>query len=144
MKNLLLPIVIFINYVAIGQELFLAGQIHLDSDFGAVNSRAKLNIDTFNNDMRLAYNVSNGTLNYMFTNLNMAPADVYMSLEIARIKRIPVDRVLTVYTSNRSNGWGAIAKDLEIKPGSPEFHQLKRNGKRSKGKPKANKRKVKA
>ena len=83
--------------------------------------------------MRLSYNVSQRKLDYMFTNIRMAPADIYLSLEIARVRRIPVDRVITVYRSHHSNGWGAIAKELGIKPGSVEFHQLKRNGNSNKG-----------
>jgi hypothetical protein len=34
--------------------------------------------------------------------------------------------VVDVYKKNRGKGWGVIAKSLGIKPGSPEFHALKR------------------
>lgn len=36
------------------------------------------------------------------------------------------DAVYQVYQPNRKKGWGVIAKELGIKPGSPEFHALKR------------------
>jgi hypothetical protein len=38
----------------------------------------------------------------------------------------PIERVLTVYDSHKAKGWGAMAKELGIKPGSAEFHALKK------------------
>jgi hypothetical protein len=38
----------------------------------------------------------------------------------------PPETVLHVYQANRGKGWGVIAKSLGIKPGSREFHALKR------------------
>ena len=134
MKYLFLLFFILSSYMASAQKLFLAGNIYLDSDLRAVNKQASLNISTFNNDMRLSYNVSSKTLNYMSASLNMLPGDIYLSLEIGRVARVPVDRVLRVYRSHRSNGWGAIAKELGIKPGSAEFHRLKRSGGSNNGK----------
>jgi len=53
------------------------------------------------------------------------PADAFMVLQLAHMRGMPHDRVLNVYNSNRNKGWGVIAKELGIKPGSPEFHALK-------------------
>ena len=35
------------------------------------------------------------------------------------------DQVFKIYNANKGKGWGVIAKELGIKPGSPEFHALK-------------------
>ena len=35
------------------------------------------------------------------------------------------DEVLREYKENNGTGWGVIAKNLGIKPGSREFHELK-------------------
>lgn len=37
----------------------------------------------------------------------------------------PADRVLEAYHKEKAQGWGAVAKNLGIKPGSPTFHALK-------------------
>ena len=52
------------------------------------------------------------------------PADVWMLAEVGRFGGdwIVVERA---YTTHRGHGWGAIAKSLGIKPGSPAFHELK-------------------
>ena len=45
--------------------------------------------------------------------------------------------MVEVYKSNKSKGWGAIAKEMGIKPGSAEFHAMKKSMK-SKGGSKSN------
>jgi len=55
-----------------------------------------------------------------------APADAFMVFQLANMSHRPPDEVLGVYKANRGKGWGVIAKSLGIKPGSREFHALKR------------------
>jgi hypothetical protein len=55
----------------------------------------------------------------------------------------PTDYVITQYKSGKGKGWGALAHSLGIKPGSKEFHELKRGNdiydgnKKGKGKSKS-------
>jgi len=53
------------------------------------------------------------------------PGDAFMVLQLARMLGMPYERVLHTYNTDRGRGWGNIAKDLGIKPGSAEFHALK-------------------
>ncbi|QWV95769.1 hypothetical protein KP004_17235 [Geomonas oryzisoli] len=53
------------------------------------------------------------------------PADAFMILQLGQMSHRPPESVLAVYQPNRKKGWGAIAKELGIKPGSREFHALK-------------------
>lgn len=52
-------------------------------------------------------------------------ADAYMVLRLAEMSHQPVDTVLRHYRTSRKRGWGVIARNLGIKPGSREFHALK-------------------
>ena len=54
------------------------------------------------------------------------PADAYMALRLGEMSRQPTDYVIAKYKSSKGKGWGALAKSLGIKPGSREFHALKR------------------
>jgi hypothetical protein len=54
------------------------------------------------------------------------PADAFMVFQLGQMTRQPPATVVKVYKANRGKGWGVIAKSLGIKPGSPEFHALKR------------------
>lgn len=54
------------------------------------------------------------------------PADAFMIYQLGQMSHQPYERVLQSYQANRGKGWGVIAKSLGIKPGSAEFHALKR------------------
>lgn len=52
-------------------------------------------------------------------------AEAYMVMRLAEMSHHPVDYVSQRYEAYRKKGWGALAKNLGIKPGSKEFHALK-------------------
>lgn len=52
-------------------------------------------------------------------------ADAFMVLQLGRWTGLSRDRIMGVYGSRKGQGWGAMAKELGIKPGSAEFHALK-------------------
>ena len=62
-----------------------------------------------------------------------APADVYMIGEMAQLSGRSFNDVAKLFDANRNTlagqgegrGWGAVARQLGIKPGSAQFHQLK-------------------
>ena len=53
------------------------------------------------------------------------PAVAFMVFQLGRFSGQPTDKVIGVYQSRKHKGWGLIAKELGIKPGSAEFHALK-------------------
>lgn len=53
-------------------------------------------------------------------------ADAYMVLRLAEMSHRPISVVSETYRRHRHQGWGVIAKQLGIKPGSRAFHNLKR------------------
>ena len=55
-----------------------------------------------------------------------SPADAYIVLRLGEMSRRPTNYVVKQYKFNKNKGWGALAKSLGIKPGSEEFHALKR------------------
>lgn len=54
------------------------------------------------------------------------PGDVYFACSLAQVVGRPCRYVADEWERDRGEGWGALAKRLGIKPGSPEFHRLKR------------------
>jgi hypothetical protein len=48
-----------------------------------------------------------------------------MVFQLGQMSGKQPEKVVTVYQAGKGKGWGAIAKDLGIKPGSAEFHALK-------------------
>ncbi|HYG52991.1 MAG TPA: hypothetical protein VD905_18960 [Flavobacteriales bacterium] len=128
MKKLIL---IFTGFLTIGianaqfsaQFQAKSGDTELDASLSNINAQAKLDLTLFKKDMSVSFGITSGKLDKLL--LTMQPADVYMSLEIGKIVSKPVDIVVASYEKNKSKGWGVIAKEMGIKPGSKEFHALK-------------------
>lgn len=53
------------------------------------------------------------------------PADAFMVFQLGQFSGRQPERVMDVYSRSKGKGWGVIAKELGIKPGSAEFHALK-------------------
>jgi len=53
-------------------------------------------------------------------------ADAYMFLRLGEMSKQPIENVIEKYKAGKGKGWGVLAKSLGIKPGSKEFHALKR------------------
>ena len=74
-------------------------------------------------------------------------AEAYMVLRFGEMSGKSTPDVIKKYKSNKNKGWGVLAKNLGIKPGSKEFHDLKNDNDlyndKSKGKAKKNKEKKK-
>ena len=79
----------------------------------------------FRADLSATFGVSTHEVDRLFRIFG-SPSDVYISLRIGEVAGVPVERVVTQYRTNKKRGWGAIAKELGIQPGSPEFHALKK------------------
>jgi hypothetical protein len=114
---LLLPGVSMAQYNTGDNQLNLA-LVKIDDD-------AKLNFTAFKSDLSITYNISEKKIDSWSVQFGMKGGDIYLIIEISRITKKPVDDVFQVYRNNKTKGWGAIAKELGIKPGSPEFHALK-------------------
>ena len=100
--------------------------MELDSFLGEINVTAKADLGGFRADLSVTFGVSSHEVDGLFKVFD-SPADVYMTLRIGEVAKVPTDRVVTEYRTNKSQGWGVIAKNLGIKPGSPEFHALKQS-----------------
>lgn len=53
------------------------------------------------------------------------PADAYLVFRFGELSGRPPLVVVEHYHQHRGQGWGVVAKELGIKPGSAEFHALK-------------------
>jgi hypothetical protein len=96
----------------------------LDSFLNKIELHASKDMGSFRADLTLNFDVSSGTLDGLFEVMSK-PSDVYMCLRIGEVAKQPVERVVEEHQKHKGQGWGVIAKNLGIKPGSEEFHALK-------------------
>jgi hypothetical protein len=115
------------------QVTFKTGDVELETDLNTINAKAKVDFGKFKAEMAVKYNIDEKKIEYMHTEVAMEPAEIYLAFEIGKIANKPIDVVIEEYKINQKKGWGVIAKDLGIKPGSSEFHALKNETKLSSG-----------
>jgi hypothetical protein len=128
MKRVIFIIACLLNMGLVNAQLSAtfsakSGDTELDVSLSNINNQANLDISVFKKDMTASFGITDGKLTNLL--LSMHPADVYMSLQVGKLVNKPVDVVVASYTKNKSKGWGVIAKEMGIKPGSKEFHALK-------------------
>lgn len=126
--------------VKVSAQEFKTGSIEFDTDLRTINAEAKADFGAFKAKLGGTYNIEEKKIEEMHGSLKMEPAEIYLALELGRQTGKPIDDVVEVYNENRGKGWGVIAKELGIKPGSAEFHALKKSAKGKAMKGKGNKK----
>ena len=106
------------------------------------NIQAQADPSGFRARIATRFNIGDAQITSVLSNLPN-PADAYVVLRLGEMSGKPIDHVTEQYKEDKGRGWGALAKSLGIKPGSPAFHDLKRGddlyGRKGKGKGKKNK-----
>ena len=99
----------------------------LAADFGwmsGLNTSAQADPTGYRTRLADRFNVGQATVSDVL-HVAKNPADAYMLFRLGEMSNKPTDQVIQKYNSEKDKGWGALAKSLGIKPGSPEFHALK-------------------
>ena len=97
----------------------------LDSFLNDLNVQARADMNGFSAKVSAQFGVPLARVHAVI-NMVDTPADAFMCFQLGEISGKPYDTVTQVYRTKKGKGWGVIAKSLGIKPGSPEFHALKR------------------
>lgn len=121
MKALRMAVMVFM-LLFVSVSLSVAGDFAWMNDF---NAQASLDPSGFRARLAARFNTGDAQISAVMSNIH-DPAGVYMAFRLGEMSHQPVERVVDSYKKNRGKGWGVIAKSLGIKPGSPEFHALKR------------------
>lgn len=126
-----------ISGISFSQD-YRSGDAELDASLKIVNTDANKDLAAFKLNLTKTFNIGLPKVEACFK-VGMNAGDAFMALQVANITRKPIEDVITVYSKSKSKGWGAMAKEMGIKPGSAEFHALKGKAKeKSKGNSKAN------
>ncbi|MEW5948938.1 MAG: hypothetical protein AB1711_05945 [Thermodesulfobacteriota bacterium] len=90
-----------------------------------LNTRAEADLSGFRARLAARFNIGDAQVKVVLSNVER-PADAYMILRFGEMSARPIDYVMERYRAEKGKGWGVLAKSLGIKPGSREFHALKR------------------
>jgi hypothetical protein len=112
--------------VSIMQLAFSSVAVAGDFDWlSDLSIRAQADPSEFRTRLAARFNLGDIQIKAVLNNVEKL-ADAYIVLRLGEISRQPTDYVIERYRSSKGKGWGALAKSLGIKPGSREFHALKR------------------
>ncbi|MGE5558990.1 MAG: hypothetical protein ACM3WV_10325 [Bacillota bacterium] len=126
MKNKAAIVLLLILVLAFPAFAFTrSGDGELDVALSILNTSGRSDYGTFKSEMVLSYNITAGKIDFFYLKMGVQPADVFMICVLATLAGVSIDRVYALYRVNKPQGWGYIAKQLGIKPGSKAFHSLK-------------------
>lgn len=126
MKKFLLLCLAIVLFTATHGFAAPKGSSALNSHISQVNNDALQNMDTFMLRMNQVYGVARPVIESMMASHKLNPGEVYMTFWLSQLTKKQPPYVADTYKANRGKGWGVVAKRLGIKPGSAEFHALKR------------------
>ena len=118
----ILFIVLVATFLASSAAVVEADDFDWMNDF---NIRAEASQSGFRGRLATRFTIGDAQIKVVLSNVER-PADAYMVLRLAEMSAKPTDYVIKRYKAEKEKGWGALAKSLGIKPGSKEFHALKR------------------
>lgn len=126
MKAILLTAAALVLSVCTIAQTYESGDKDLDKNLVKINTQANADLALFKLQTAKTYSSTEVQISGML-NMGMTPGDVVIAFEIGSIGRKPIEDVIASYKKNKGKGWGVIAKEMGIKPGSEEFHKLKGN-----------------
>lgn len=120
---------IFSFFSIIFLTLFLFSPVLASSDLDgfikSLNVEAKADLGAFKVRLSTQFGVPVPRVEAIMASV-ATPGDAYMCFRVGQVASQPVDVVMKEYQAHKGQGWGVIAKNLGIKPGSKEFHALKK------------------
>ena len=102
-----------------------SGDAWVDTWLDDVNRYGGRYPEAFIDEMVRYHNAPRALVVDLLETRRWVPGDVYYACALASVLGRPCRYVVDLYEADRSQGWGAIAQNLGVKPGSPEFHRLK-------------------
>lgn len=103
-----------------------SGDVWVDTQLADINRYGTQYRDPFIDEMVRYHGAPRDLVTDLLVNRRWAPGDVYYACTIAQVIGRPCRYVVDEWATNHGQGWGAVAKRLGIKPGSAEFHRLKK------------------
>lgn len=103
-----------------------SGDGWVDVWLGDINRYGARYREPFVDEMVRYYGAPRELVGELLDRRHWTPGDVYYACAIAQVLGRPCRYVVDEWDRDHAEGWGAVAQRLGIKPGSGDFHKLKR------------------
>lgn len=105
------------------------GDKKFDAQLKKLKDEAKADPDGFIRRLSEKHGIAEQEIREAKEKHGLDEADTYMATSLARRTNRKVGDVAAEYRQNKGQGWGVMAQRMGIKPGSPEFKQMKADAK---------------
>ena len=114
-------------FLTLALVLFALGPAHAEMDayLNSLTAYASADLGRFRADLGAHFGASGPDIDLVLRTVSRH-GDAALCLWLSNRTRQPIDLVLREYQARKGQGWGALAQSLGIKPGSADFHALKR------------------
>jgi hypothetical protein len=112
---------------------FRTGDAWVDTELGHFSDYGRRDRGYFVDDLVDSYGAPRYLVNELLDKRRWDPGDVYYAAALAYQSRRPLGDVAREFENSKGQGWGVVAMRMGIKPGSAEFHALKGQMGKSKG-----------
>jgi len=102
------------------------GDVWVDTQLADINRYGTSYRDPFIDEMVRYGGAPRDFITDLLVNRRWSAGDVYYACAIAQATNRPCREVADQWEQNRGQGWGVVAQRMGIKPGSAEFHRLKK------------------
>lgn len=126
-----LAALIITTLYSFGQIDFKLNDKELENELNTLNTKAEQDLNQFKVDMSTQFKMAGEKVDEYLKILK--PGEIILAGRIGEISKQPIGQVVNSYQSNKEKGWGVVAKEMGIKPGSAEFHALKGKTKKGEG-----------
>ena len=103
-----------------------SGDVWVDTRLADINQYGQRYPGPFVDEITRYYGAPRALVDELLTDRHWAPGDIYFACALAQVAGQPCRVVVDAWERDHAQGWGAIAKRMGIKPGSEQFHRLKR------------------
>lgn len=103
-----------------------SGDGWVDAWLGDINRYGARYREPFVDEMVRYYGAPRELVGDLLDRRRWTPGDVYYACAIAQVLGRPCRYVVDEWDREHLDGWGGVAQRLGVKPGSTEFHKLKR------------------
>jgi len=129
MKNLIISFVFLATFITSAQEIDNVEVNIIDDEtvsyLSDINEYANSDMVSFRSELSENFEATNDEMDQYLITQQVSPSDVYYGYVLSTTTNKPISSVMNMYTEKK--GWGSVAQELGIKPGSDEFHALKKN-----------------
>jgi hypothetical protein len=109
----------------------VTGDRGFDSILQNLNASAISDPDAYYRQLSVRQGISEHDLRLAKDRYDLGYSDLYMASALARAKNRSFLGVAEDFHENHGKGWGVMAREMGIRPGSDEFHAMKRGARGS-------------